>query len=229
MNVTLEAFREQMAWLAENKKVIPLAEAAAGGEGVAITFDDGFRDNLVNAAPELAKHKFPATVFVVAGRLGGTLDAERDPERGVLLTEDEARELESMSISIGGHTVSHARLSSLTSGEQEREIVGCLERLAEVLGHAIESFAYPYGSSLDYDADSARLVRAAGCGLAVSNRYGVNPQGSDRWTLRRIWIDRSDSIESFVAKVLGDLDALCILDSWAGIRARRIINAVVRA
>ena len=104
-----------------------------------------------------------------------------------------------------------------------------MELLADELGHPIESFAYPYGSLLDYDGDSARWVQAAGCGLAVSNRYGVNPPGAARWSLRRIWIDRTDSFESFIAKVSGDLDALSLLDSWAGIRARRMINSLVRA
>ncbi len=53
MNVTPEAFREQMEWLAAHYEVIRLHEAAACKPGVAVTFDDGFRDNLLNAAPIL--------------------------------------------------------------------------------------------------------------------------------------------------------------------------------
>lgn len=37
---------------------------------IAITFDDGYRDNAVNAAPGLEAHDLPATMFVVSGIVG---------------------------------------------------------------------------------------------------------------------------------------------------------------
>jgi peptidoglycan/xylan/chitin deacetylase (PgdA/CDA1 family) len=37
---------------------------------VAITFDDGYQDNLTTALPLLAAHELPATLFVIAGALG---------------------------------------------------------------------------------------------------------------------------------------------------------------
>jgi len=63
---------------------------------------------------------------------------------------------------------------------------------------------------------------------AVSNRYGPNPPGADRWTLRRIWIDASDSLPTFQAKVTGRLDSLALLDSGWGLRARRALNRLDR-
>jgi peptidoglycan/xylan/chitin deacetylase (PgdA/CDA1 family) len=124
--------------------------------------------------------------------------------------------------------MTHPRLSTLPPNEQREEIFRSREILCGHFGD-ITAFAYPFGSALDYDSDSVTLARDAGFNLAVSNRYGVHVAGDSRWECRRIWIDRSDSMKSFQAKVRGDLDALRLLDSGLGIRIRRWMNALLRA
>lgn len=228
MNVSARAFRGQMKWLAENVQVCSLAQAVQGEGVVAITFDDGYRDNLNIAAPVLAEFGLSATVFVVAGRVGMRLAHDHDIETGALMTWEEIRELESMGWSIGGHSLTHRRLSRLSAAEQAIEIRACTRLLEHNLGHAIEAFAYPYGSSLDFDQRSKDLVKENGYSFALSNRYGVVERDADRWSLRRIWIDRSDTEGSFRAKVRGGLDGLAWLDSPAGIRVRRTVNSLLR-
>lgn len=69
-------FDEQMAALAERRAANDLAAFArpAGfsrdGSRLAVTFDDGYVDNISEALPILEKHDIPATIFVVAGTLG---------------------------------------------------------------------------------------------------------------------------------------------------------------
>jgi len=73
--VTPETFRAQCRILAGHYDVLPLAEALArldGGDAgdrplAAITFDDGYRDNILLAAPILRDHGLRATFFIVAG------------------------------------------------------------------------------------------------------------------------------------------------------------------
>ncbi len=228
MNVTSDEFRRQMEWLAEHAEVLSLADAVEGAGGVAITFDDGYRDNLTFAAPILAELGLSATVFVVAGRVGMRLAHDRNAETGALMTWEEIRNIESMGWSIGGHSLTHRCLSGLTLAEQTIEIRECTRLLEDNLGHRIEAFAYPFGSALDFNQISKDLVRTHGYSYAVSNRYGVNAPGCDRWALHRIWIDRSDTRDSFRAKVLGGLDRLAWLDSPAGIRARRVVNGLLK-
>jgi len=72
--VTPENFDAQMTLLAERYSVLPLSELAAGirshhvpDRAVAVTFDDGYADNLLEATPLLEKYGVPATVFVSSG------------------------------------------------------------------------------------------------------------------------------------------------------------------
>jgi peptidoglycan/xylan/chitin deacetylase (PgdA/CDA1 family) len=228
MNVTPDHFREQMTWLHANHRVISLEAACVEPTGVAITFDDGYRDNLTNAAPTLNELGMPATVFMVAGYAGKPLRAEQGSEAGLLMTWSELRELEAMGITIGSHTLTHPRLSTLDEAGQQMEIRESRVLLEEELGHKVSTFAYPFGAALDFTAETVQIVRDAGYSLAVSNQYGVTTPESDRWALKRIWIDETDTLQTFQAKVNGDLDALRWLDSPMGIRGRRLLNRLMR-
>jgi peptidoglycan/xylan/chitin deacetylase (PgdA/CDA1 family) len=70
-------FEQQMEFLSRCYRVMPLMELVERnrtGEvpdrAVAITFDDGYRDNYENAFPILKKYKLPATIFVTTGAIG---------------------------------------------------------------------------------------------------------------------------------------------------------------
>ncbi len=76
--VTPSNFDRQMALLARDYHPQPLGALIGDLRGrrvknraVAVTFDDGYADNLVEALPILATHGVPATVFVSSGYLGG--------------------------------------------------------------------------------------------------------------------------------------------------------------
>ncbi len=72
--VTPEHFEQQMEVIKKHAQPISLLDlslAHQAGEvperAVAVTFDDGYANNLIHAAPILKKHKIPATVFVASG------------------------------------------------------------------------------------------------------------------------------------------------------------------
>jgi peptidoglycan/xylan/chitin deacetylase (PgdA/CDA1 family) len=70
-------FEAQMAALSRFATPLTLAEMVTGAKqghlpdrAVAVTFDDGYVDNLTTALPILERYQIPATVFVVAGESG---------------------------------------------------------------------------------------------------------------------------------------------------------------
>lgn len=87
-----EHFDDQLAVLAERRRVVDAGAIAAGevyapdGGAVAVTFDDGYADNLTAALPLLEKYEIPATVFVIGNALGRPHDFWWEAlERAVLL------------------------------------------------------------------------------------------------------------------------------------------------
>lgn len=222
MNVAPADFRLQMEWLKQRARVISFEAAAGGEKGVAITFDDGYLDNYTNAAPVLIELDLPATFFVVAGRVGGILG--HDTGSAALMSWQNIQDLQQAGFEIGCHTKTHPRLAALDRNAQHDEIAGAKILLEQHLGREVASFAYPFGSRADYNELSIALAREAGFRQAASNRYGVNTPRANRFDLRRIWIDRSDTFDTFKAKVDGRLDVLAALDSRPGTAARRLLN-----
>lgn len=78
MYVTPESFGRHLDWLCEDFCILPLheiVECLGRGQTLprgacALTFDDGWRDNVEHALPELARRSVPATIFVVTARVG---------------------------------------------------------------------------------------------------------------------------------------------------------------
>jgi len=74
-HVSAEAFEKQISWLSKYFTIVPLKEIERLiGQNkklnkplCAITFDDGYRNNFLNAYPILKKYNVPATIFLTTG------------------------------------------------------------------------------------------------------------------------------------------------------------------
>ncbi len=65
-------------------------------------------------------------------------------------------------VEIGGHAISHCPLAAMNDAEAQGEIAGGRRRLAEKLGRAPVSFAYPYGVQATVGPRDIAQVKAAG-------------------------------------------------------------------
>ena len=116
---------------------------------LAITFDDGYRDNFEIAAPILERLSLPATFFLVSQWIGSDVVPWWDRELGVRhpwMTWDQARELRRRGFDIGAHTRTHANLGEVRGDVAREEIAGARRELERQLGEPVDLFAYPYGA-----------------------------------------------------------------------------------
>lgn len=191
-------FAEHVRRLAQIGGVRPLDAAAGSGEGVAITFDDGYRDNMTVAAPLLADAGLPFTVFV-------TPDFVRSGARHYL-SPDEVRQLAQVpGAAIGAHGRSHRRLTQCSDAELAAELHDSKAWLEDLLGKSVETMSFPHGAT---DARVRTAAAAAGYALAACSRFGAHPRGGDPLGVARVEIWANDSSARLSAKLRGDWDWL---------------------
>lgn len=158
---------------------------------MAITFDDGYADNLHNALPILEEHNVPATIFITAGYVGQNKSFYWDnniplEDKGRPMAIDEAKVLSnSHLIEIGGHTIDHPKLAKLPETDQFNEITGGKKILEETLNLSCLSFAYPFGGRDSFDKKTVKLVKEAGFRYACANIHERITNRSDLYALPR--------------------------------------------
>lgn len=176
--------------------VVPLPELVATLESgrapnraLAITFDDGYRDNFLHAAPVLEKLGLPATFFVVSRWIGTEIVPFWDRRRGVSypwMSWKEVRALSDRGFTIGAHTRTHADLGTVSGEIAQQEISGARQDIEWALGAPVDLFAYPYGGR-DHLSDANRaLVKAAGFRCCCSNFGGTITRRTDPFHVPRV-------------------------------------------
>ena len=179
---------------------VPLADLVAARDRgddsgmVALTFDDGYTDFLTHAAPVLERHGMAATLYVVAGRLGGH-NAWDDGPRLELVDADGVRAVAAAGHEIGSHTLSHLRLAGAAPDVVRHEVAGSREVLEDVLQSEVRGFCYPWGS---FDDPAADAVRNAGYDHAcVTGDY----RPGHRWAIPRAYVGPGDTAVHLLAKL----------------------------
>jgi peptidoglycan/xylan/chitin deacetylase (PgdA/CDA1 family) len=203
--VSPENLHEQIKFLKENFRVVSLAQLVGQvrskkvkNKTIAITFDDGYADNLHNALPVLQEHNIPATIFFTAGYVGSNKpfywDENMSPEdKGRPMTIDEAKTLSNARlIAIGGHTINHPKLAKIPENDQFKEIAEGKKIIEEMLDTPLLSFAYPFGGKDSFNKTTVELVKKAGFHYACSNIHERVTNKSNIYTLPRFIVRNWD-------------------------------------
>jgi peptidoglycan/xylan/chitin deacetylase (PgdA/CDA1 family) len=203
VTVRPERFAQQLRWLRRRGLrgvgMRELLQARRDGRGaglVGLTFDDGYRDFLTEVVPALDRYGFTATVFVVAGGLGGHNAWDEPGPRKPLMTAAEVRRVADAGVEIGSHSLSHVRLPEVSDDALADEVRRSRLLLTEIAGREVTGFCYPYGSVGEREIEA---VRAAGYDYACATKAPESLAG--RHAVPRTFIGDRDTSPRLFAKV----------------------------
>jgi len=179
----------------------PYLNGETSGKVVGITFDDGYQNNLINAAPILRKYNFSATCYLVSQRIGltNTWDTNKGITEMPLMNHNEIKEWLRMGMDIGAHTQTHSDLGQLNEFQAQDEIIQSKVELEKKYKLAIVSFCYPYGH---FNESIVNLVKYAGFNTATTMLRGRASTKTDKLKLPRIPITHHTLPHLFLAKIL---------------------------
>ena len=211
VTVTPEVFEKQMRHLDESGyrtlKIDELLSYIAGGvmikeKAVVVTFDDGWLDNYLFAAPVLKRYRINATIFIITDRIEQA-SAHTSSLPDDIPTHNESKELirqgEGWRVSLNwrlieelgetglfefySHTKSHRKCSLLSEAELMEELKDSQQIIEERLGRPCPYLCWPYG---EYSTTAAEIARDAGYRALFTTLHGVVTVGSDPFAIKRI-------------------------------------------
>lgn len=211
--LSLDGFRAQVEWLAEQAKMLPLegllSKEQSSGLEVTITFDDGY-SSLMKAADVLGAHGAVATIYLNTGWIDAELPRESDASVGhypgeSFLTWQQVEKLRDAGWTIGSHGVEHLDLTCQAPSVVKRELSASRQRIEQRLRQPCRHFSYTWGR---HNTELIEAVCSAGYNSAVSTLHGPVSSNSSPYAIPRINIHRDYSLNDFMAAVTGAWDFL---------------------
>jgi peptidoglycan/xylan/chitin deacetylase (PgdA/CDA1 family) len=216
VDLSPEAFDDQVAWLAATGRVVSLdaavAQLAGGGDGavddvapdegpIVVTFDDGTADLAEVATPILVRHGVPATVYLATRFVDEGVDF---PDDGAPLSWSAVRDMASTGlVTFGSHTHGHVLLDRLSPAGAVDELDRSRDLIEHHVGATADHFAYP--KAVAASAEVEPLVRARYRSAALGGNRPNPYRGTDVHRLSRTAVQVSDGAAFFVRKARGGM------------------------
>ena len=199
-SVSSEAFESHLVHIKKFYNVVPVCDIIerikSGGifEDVliALTFDDGFKDNYDIALPLLTKHNIPATIFI-------STDIVQKNYKSFLSWDNIKEMSKNNLISFGSHGCTHVALTSLEKNDIEYELIFSKDEIESKIDKKVDLFAYPYGM---VNSGIAEMGKESGYRAAFRVDLD-NKEYRDLFQINRVEIGRIDEEIPSFAYLLG--------------------------
>ena len=194
LRVPIEKFKEQMKFLKDNGyTTLSLDELydffnnnkAIPYKSVAITFDDGYEDNYVNAYPVLREYGFKATMFVITS----TID-----KKDYCLNSNQLKEMQSNGIAIESHTVNHEELDKISYAKQLDTLKKSKAMIENIVSKEVYYICYPVGK---WNNDTIIAAKQAGYKMAFTTKNSLANKTNGLYSINRVRINASYEIRTF--------------------------------
>jgi len=207
-----DAFNRQMAYLKEagyttlslyqledylhNRINLP-------GRAVVLTFDDGLKSVCRYAYPILKQYGFHATAFIITSRIKAH-PQPWDPNSLQFMSSGELRQIADV-FDFQSHTHFLHRLGPARRPVLFSRTLHNIELDFEHTRRALSPFnaqvwylSYPFGG---YSPTAVQAAKAAGFHMALTTQQGKVLPGDNPFTLKRLFLLRTDSIETMAARL----------------------------
>jgi peptidoglycan/xylan/chitin deacetylase (PgdA/CDA1 family) len=160
-----------------------------------LTFDDCFKDVLINAVPIMLKYNVTGTFFPVVNYIdrllyGSPLDLKWSMVKNLSYNIEynfmdlcDLKYLISLNMEIGNHTVNHKNLNEFSNNVVLDEINNATSYWKKELNYTVTTFCYPRGK---YNSDTIRLLEESGICRACTTISGY-VDNKDRFEIHRFY------------------------------------------
>jgi peptidoglycan/xylan/chitin deacetylase (PgdA/CDA1 family) len=219
-SVTRTRFRKHLDLLSAAGKrfhnASDLVFNGVNGDGVSLTFDDGYESVYTCVFPEMSERGITGTVFPVVGSIGreNHWDVRLSFKRFRHLSWDHLAELSRSGFEIGSHTISHRDLTRMDVPRLRCELRDSKHMLEDRLGAGVRSIAFPFGRHNSRVIDEA-VDAGYSCGFASSpngsrsvmsvGRMGVHAMDGDAALARMLGLRPGQCLEVLKNRIIANL------------------------
>ena len=151
LSLKINQFENQLKYLKKNgfQSVFIDETNISNNKQFIITFDDGYKDLIINSLPILKKYNFKATCFIVSNLIGKTNIWDEEDEnitKKNLMDRTDICLWIKNGMKVGSHSKNHLNLKNLGHELMLNELKESKLYLENLIDNSVDSFCYPYGS-----------------------------------------------------------------------------------
>ena len=168
---------------------------------IIITFDDGYKDILINALPILKRHNFKATCFFVTNQIGKNNQWDNKKEKfniKKIMSNDEIKQWYDSGMSVQSHSHNHFDLTKLSNIDIVKELEIPKKYFKDKFNIETDVFCYPFGKVNQNVYDLTKKIYK---NAVTTNRSRYNINKHNPFLIPRIDMGKSVSLTKLYFKL----------------------------